>query len=301
MAAEFSARPSLREKSHASKRKNMKPYYAIRSAAVAALVTMGFHHAALAAVTFESFSLPGTGYWNGSDLSGTPGTPGTFGQTPYVQERAIEGLLFRNTYTTVFESWTGFAVSNHTDATTPGFGNQYSAIPGCGVGGSANYGVGYYATYEDSTHLKLGALTNLAGKGAYITNTTYTALDMLNGSGFSKKFGGVDGNDADWFKLTISSFSVGIPTGKAIDFYLADFRFADNAQDYILDDWTLVDFSALGSADELRFSLSSSDNGDFGMNTPSFFAIDNVLTAVPEPSTALAALLGFGICLRRKR
>lgn len=279
----------------------MKPYDAIRSAAVAALVTIGFQHAAVAAVTFETFSLPGSGYWNGSDLSGTPGTAGTFGETPHVQERAIEGLLFRNTYTTVFESWTGFAVSNRTDAATPGFGNQYSAIPGSGAGGSANYGIGYYVTYEDSTHLKLGSLTDLAGKGAFITNTTYAALDMLNGSGFSKKFGGVDGTDADWFKLTISSFSAGIPTGNAIDFYLADFRFTDNAQDYILNEWTLVDFSELGTADELRFSLSSSDNGDFGMNTPSFFAIDNVLTAVPEPASSMLVLAGLGFFLRRKR
>ncbi len=301
MAAEFSARPSLREKSHASKRKNMKPYYAIRSAAAAVLVTIGFQYAAVAAVTFETFSLPGSGFWNGSDLSGTPGTPGTSGETPHVQERAIEGLLFRNTYTTVFESWTGFAVSNRTDTTTPGFGNQFSAIPGSGVGGSAKYGIGYYATYEDSTHMKLGALTELAGKGAYITNTTYVALDMLSGSGFSKKFGGPSGNDADWLKLTITSFSSGIQTGNAIDYYLADYRFADNAQDYIVNEWTMVDFSALGTADELRFTMSSSDSGSFGMNTPSFFAIDNVLTAVPEPSVTLVTMLGFGLCLRRKR
>jgi hypothetical protein len=268
---------------------------------VAALVTLGFHQAAAVVVTFESFSIPSVGYWNGSDLSGTPGTPGSFGETPYVQDRNIEGLLFRNTYTAGFESWTGFAVSNHTDTTTSGFGNPYSAIPGSGAGGSANYGIGYYATYEDSTHLKLGALTNLAGKGAYITNTTYAALDMLNGSGFSKKFGGTSGNDADWLILTISGFSAGIPTDKAIDFYLADFRFADNSQDYIVNEWTLVDFSALGTADELRFSMSSSDNGMFGMNTPSFFAIDNVLTVVPEPSVSLVAMLGLGLCLRRKR
>jgi hypothetical protein len=276
-------------------------HHAIGGVAAAALAALGLQPAAAAVATFESVSLPVSGYWNGSDLSGTAGPTGTFGETPYVQERNIEGLLFRNTYTTVFESWSGFAVSNHTDTTTAGFGNQYSAFAGSGAGGSAKYGIGYYATYEDSTHLKLGALTNLAGLGAYITNTTYVALDMLNGSGFSKKFGGVSGNDADWLKLTITGFSGGIPTGNAIDFYLADYRFANNAQDYVVSDWTLVDFTALGSADELRFTMSSSDNGTYGMNTPSFFAIDNVLAPVPEPSSALVSLLGLGLCLRRKR
>jgi hypothetical protein len=271
------------------------------AAAMAVLSTLGFHQAAATVVTFETFSLPGTGYWNGSDLSGTAGTPGFFGETPHVQDRNIEGLLFRNTYTTVFDSWSGFAVSNHTDSTTAGFGNPYSAFAGSGAAGTANYAVGSYASYEESTVIKLGALTHLSGKGASFTNTTYTALDMLNGSGFSKKFGGADGNDPDWFMLTITGFSAGIPTGNAMDFYLADFRFADNTQDYIISDWTFVDFSPLGWADELRFSLSSSDNGGFGMNTPSFFAIDNVLAPVPEPSSTLAALLGLGLCLRRKR
>ncbi len=269
--------------------------------AMAAWLTLGVHTAGASVVTFESFSLPGAGYWNGSDLSGTPGSAGMFGETPYVQDRNIEGLSFRNTFTDGFGSWTGFAVSNHTDTTTAGFGNQYSAYAGSGAGGSANYGIGYHATYEESTIIKLGALTGLAGKGASFTNTTYTALDMLNGGGFGKKFGGADGNDADWFKLTITGYSGGIATGNMIDFYLADYRFADNSQDYIVSDWTVVDFSPLGSADELRISLSSSDNGDFGMNTPSYFAIDNVLAAVPEPTTTVVVLLGLGICLRRKR
>jgi len=296
MAAEFSAQPSLREKTHTRiEEKHMKHSTLVVAAALAV------HSASASVVTFETVSLPVSGYWNGSDLSGTPGVPGMFGEIPYTQERNIEGLLFRNTYTTVFESWTGFAVSNHTDTTTAGFGNQYSAFAGSGAGGSANYAIGYYATYEDSTHLKLGALTNLAGLGAAITNTTYAALDMLNGSGFSKKFGGASGNDADWLKLTITGFSGGDPTGNAIDFYLADYRFADNAQDYILSDWSYVDFTALGSADELRFTMSSSDNGAYGMNTPAFFAIDNVLASVPEPSSALVSLLGLGLCLRRKR
>ena len=276
-------------------------HHVIGSAAAAVLVALGIHHAAATVVTFESFSLPGAGYWNGSDLSGTAGTAGSFGETPYVQDRNIQGLQFRNTFTTVFDSWTGFALSNRIDTITSGYGNQYSAYAGGGVGGSANYAIGYYASYEESTIIKLDALTDLTGLGAYFTNTTYAALDMLNGSGFSKKFGGADGTDADWFKLTISGYIGGSATGNAVDFYLADFRSANSADDYILNEWKYVDFTALGSADELRFSLSSSDNGAYGMNTPSFFAIDNVLSPVPEPSSALVAMLGLGLCLRRKR
>jgi Domain of unknown function (DUF4465)/PEP-CTERM motif len=255
--------------------------------------------ASAAVATFESVTLSPESHWDGSDLSGTAGPPGMFGEIPYSQNRQIEGSGFLNTYTD-WGSWTGFAISNHTDTTTNGFSNQYSAITGSGAGGSANYAIGYFATYEASTNVTLGALTDLSGLGTSITNSTWAALDMLNGGSVGKKFGGASGNDADWFKLTITGYISGIPTGSAIDFYLADYRFADNSFDYIVDEWTYVDFSALGTADELRFSMDSSDTGAFGVNTPTYFAMDNFL-AVPEPSSLLLSLVGAGFFLRRKR
>ena len=237
-----------------------------------------------ATVTFEEVNLPPAGYLKQS----TPA--GGFN---------VHGTNFRNNYNGTYDSWSGFAVSNRTDKTTPGYLNQYSAFTGAGAAGSANYAVGFYATYEDSTHITFAGLTDLAGKGASITNTTYAALSMRDGDMFSKKFGGASGNEPDWLKLTITGYAAGVPTGTFIDFYLADFRFADNSQDYIVNTWTPVDFSALGVVDQIRFSMSSTDNGDFGMNTPAFFAIDNV--AVPEPSSLLCSLAGLALACRRKR
>ena len=43
---------------------------------------------------------------------------------------------------------------------------------------------------------------------------------------------------------------------------------------------------------ELRFGFDSSDAGDFGINTPTYFAIDNLVT-VPEPGHTL--LIGLGL------
>jgi hypothetical protein len=76
-----------------------------------------------------------------------------------------------------------------------------------------------------------------------------------------------------------------------VDAYLADFRVSDNSQDYVVDDWTFVDLGTLGTVDSLSFELSSSDTGDFGMNTPAYFALDN-LDAIPEPGTLITVLLG---------
>ncbi|MEO7098815.1 MAG: DUF4465 domain-containing protein [Luteolibacter sp.] len=256
------------------------------ASAIAAALALTLGSASAAVVTFETVPLS-SGYYNGSDQSGGV---------------VLDGAKFNNNYNATFGSWSGFAVSNQADTTTPGYFNQYSSYSGGGAAGSANYAVGYYSTYETATtNVILAGLTDLAGKGAFFTNTTYTALDMLNGGDFgSKKFGGASGNDADWLLLTIQGYAAGLATGTTVNFYLADFRFADNSQDYIVNDWRSVDFSPLGTVDEIRFSMTSSDNDAFGTLTPTYFAMDN-FSAVPEPSSLLISLCGFGLLVRRKR
>lgn len=253
-------------------------------AACAAMAALNFTPATAAVVTFESVPLAPDSYWNGSDASG--------GIT-------LDGVTFQNHYDTTYDSWAGFALSNTTDTTTPGWNNQYSAYAGGGAGGSASYAVGYYSTYDLASNVTLATLTNLAGLGASFTNTTYAALSMRDGDGYAKNFGGIDGNDPDWFKLTIKGYASGALTG-TVNFFLADYRFADNALDYIVHDWRYVDFSPLGSVDELRFTMTSSDNNAGGIKTPAYFAMDNFL-AIPEPSSLLLALSGLGFLARRKR
>lgn len=186
--------------------------------------------------------------------------------------------------------WTGWSYSNTTDTATPGVTNQYGAYAGGGNAGSANYGIAF-----------LGAPTITFDipsivAGGYFTNTTYAALSMLNGDFFAKKFGGATGNDADFFKLTITGWSATNQTTGSVDFYLADYRFANNAQDYIVRDWTFVNLATLGTVARLTFGLTSSDNGGFGMNTPAYFALDDLaVTAVPEPSEL--ALVAAGLVM----
>ncbi|MEX2607329.1 MAG: DUF4465 domain-containing protein [Kiritimatiellia bacterium] len=249
-----------------------------------------------APVTFETLSLgnpPSDGsteynssgeyYWNGSDESG---------------DFSVNGVTFPNTFTDWgggFTSWEGFSYSNTTDTATPGFENQYSAYPGSGADGSGNYGV----SFGSPTISYMSPFDFSEGKGVFVTNTTYAALDMLNGSDFSKQFGGDTGDDPDWFMLSITGSNGGSPTG-SVDFYLADFRFEDNSQDYILDDWAFVNLSSLGTVDSLSFELSSTDNGDFGMNTPNYFAMDN-LDAIPEPGTLVTVFLGSLLLITGRR
>lgn len=207
---------------------------------------------------------------------------------------------FSNTFTDFgggFTGWDGWAYSQVADNTTPGFGNQFSAFAGGGEGGSATYGVAFTAAQSGGV-----STIDFAGPtgvpGGYVTNTTYAALAMRDGDPFSKKFGGVDGTDEDWFRLTISGYDENDGLTGSVEVYLADYRFADPAQDYILDEWTWVDLSALGGVTRLDFVLTGSDIGQFGLNTPSYFALDGLV--VPEPGTASLLALGL-IGLARRR
>lgn len=253
------------------------------------IVTSGTQ-AAVSIVDFEDIPLAPESYYNGSDGAG---------------QVVSRGATFENSFTNFgsFTAWNGFSASNTSDTTTPGFSNQYSAITGSGFGGSGNYGISFIpspfsGTEAEPKSVQFGIPADLTGQSMQVTNTTYAYLSMLNGDGFAKKFGGASGDDPDFFLLTIEGFNGASSTG-TIEFHLADFRFANNSLDYIIDDWTAVDLSSLGTVTELSFELSSSDNSPFGMNTPGYFALDNM--PAPEPGTSVLAILATLGFLRRKR
>jgi len=240
-------------------------------------VTLAGPAAALTA-TFDDLGLGAESFENGAGLAGGDLVSG--------------GIALPNTYFASFDGFSGFAASTTTDTTTPGFTNQYSNITGGGAGGSDGFGINF-----GGGNIILSSEQTVLG--ADITNTTYAYLSMLNGDPFAKQFGGASGDDADFFRLIIEGIDgSGASTG-TVDFWLADYTDANNANDYIIDAWTYVDLTGLGSVKELAFSFESSDVGEFGINTPSYFAIDN-LTVIPEPGTAL--LLGLGLAgLARSR
>ena len=214
---------------------------------------------------FENFNLGAEEFLNGSDGSGG---------------FQSGGYYFPNQYNDIWQSWSGWAISSMTDNQTPGPGNQYSAIAGSGADGSNTYAVSFVVGSS------IAAITVQDGfifpSHIMVTNSTYAYLSMLEGDNYAKKFGGVDGNDPDFFLLTIKGYKNGQEVEDSIDFYLADYRFSDNSMDYLIDDWTEVQLAQLGFVDSIRFILSSSDVGVFGMNTPAYFCVDNVGLGIVE-------------------
>lgn len=230
-------------------------------------------------VDFDDLTVPVSGYFNGD-----PGTlsPGQSVSTPW----ASAGVSFANTFGIDsyggfnYEYWYGFAYSNVFNTTDPAFTNQYASYPGGGYGSST-----YAVAYADGATLTLPAATMVAGMR--IANTTYAALTMLEGDEYG--FTAPLASGAGWFATTATGKLAGATTGTAT-FYLADLRGASPPG--ILATWAWFDLTPLGTVDTIAFTFDGSDQGTFGLNTPAYFAMDDLtVTAVPEPA-AWAMLAG---------
>ena len=174
------------------------------------------------------------------------------------------GYFVFDSYVTSYSSFGGgFTYTNKTDKTTTGYTNN-SAITGTGKLSATYMTVNPSAYSTDKFHFA-GNLSHTI-KGMYVTNSTYAYLSMKNGDNIAKKF--VDG---DWLKLTVTGLDAQGNTTGTVDFYLADYR---NGKKILIDQWTWVDLSALGQAAEVKFSMTSTDNGNWGMNTPAYFCMD---------------------------
>ena len=222
-------------------------------------------YAAERVASLDDLPLDADSYNNGADLAGG-----------FVSE----GVTFHNSYNADWFSWSGFAYSNVNAPDTPGWANQYAAASATDVSGDGIYGVGYDDSFDpEADTIELPEPSQV--RGLYLNNTAFAALSMRDGDAFTKKFGGETGDDSDFFMVRITGKDPdGLELG-SVDFYLADYRFEDNSLDYVVTDWTWVELTSLGpDVATLHFALSSSDNGDWGMNTPAYFAVDDV-TFVP--------------------
>ncbi len=207
-------------------------------------------------LTFETFDLEADSFLDPVMVDGNGFSAGDF-------------FLPRDTG---FGFWLGgWAISSKTDSLTSGIGNQYSARPGVGASGSDQYGV---ATSSAVVRYGSGGFTPLSMQ---VTNSTYAHNSMRDGDQFAKKFGGETGDEPDFFRLIIQKYLGDSLYADSIVFFLADFRFEDNGQDFIVDSWETVNLESLGVADSLFFRFETSDVGDFGPNTPLYFCMDNLV------------------------
>lgn len=219
-------------------------------------------------INFEELNLSPESYWNGSDMSGS---------------FTSKYMTFFNNYTDWgggMYSWDGFAYSNVTDNTTPGYLNQYSAAAGSGNNNSANYAVAYVSSDWMNNYqpipISIKIDKNQMGEnfpGMYVSLNTYASLYMDEDNLYL--------NGKHWFKIIINAVNSATNFSANREILLADYRFENNTP-LKLNQWTYINMEWAAPADSLSFILATSDTGDWGPNTPTYFCIDDI--AATEPS-----------------
>jgi hypothetical protein len=248
-------------------------------------------------ISFGDLSLAAESYENGAGISHDSNKIGSFSSGGATFNNYYDPNCYGSTY------WEQWAYSNRTDTESTGVTAQYTAMTQSTEQTSGNYGIGFSGWYAGVAPTMVFATPTVV-ESADFTNNAYVYHTLLDGDTYSKKFGYTwnkttkswdNTKTADWFILTITGKdAVGNATG-TVDFYLADYRFDEDANDYAVRDWTTVTLASLGKVSSLEFDLSSSDTGDYGINTPTYFAMDN-LTITPEPSTITLAIIGLLAC-----
>jgi hypothetical protein len=210
-------------------------------------------------ISFEELDPGEDGIWNGSDGSGGFTSGNAFFPVDFNAE---------------WDSWRGFAYSNHRDTQTPGYGNQYS----CYAGGGANRSDVFALVFDGDT-ITFTVPETL--EKISVANSTYAALSMKEGDDYAKKFGGEDGSDPDFFHLIITGLDESGEVTGTMKVALADFTYDDPAEDYISNAWSEVPLEFMGTVKRLAFAFDSSDKGDWGINTPRYACIDNITGILP--------------------
>jgi hypothetical protein len=227
---------------------------------------------ALVSITYKGKAQTNFSFENMSQLSGS----NMYWNNSAQQDSGfvLNSVYFPCYYDSSFNYWSGgFALSRVSDTSTTGFGNLYGSRAGMGANGSQNYLVG-----QQNSVIYFDTLISFYPIGVDICNSTYAALSMQNGDMFAKKFGGVTGNDPDYFRILAVAYDKQSIAFDTAIFYLSDFTFSNNSQDYIVEDWQTFNFNFNNQTPvyKLEFALQSSDNGTFGMNTPAFYTLDNL-------------------------
>lgn len=218
--------------------------------------------------TFENLYLDENSYWGGPDTKGTP-TEGAYGGNDINGSFLSGSYQFSNSFNDQYSSWYGFAYSNRTatdfNTVTP---DQYNSVVGKGYNDSENFAVAY-----SSGEIKVlnKPLEGDEIRGFYITNNAYAVntIAYAKPTDYAHKF-----EQGDFLKVIFTGHHAD-GTDAKVEYYLADYRSSKAADHYYLDTWQWVDLRSLGKVTSIDFSFDGSDKGSFGVNTPTYFCLDN--------------------------
>ena len=225
-------------------------------------------------ITFSQ--TPGTGYYDGTDVWDSTYNDSGICQFIYTNDARfmLSHLPSQDSYGGM--SWEGFTISKVSQDTA----NVFGCVANGGLAGVGTpYVIGYYSSWITES---LGYSSNIIlfdqeyyPEYVYICQNSNTMEAITNGGVFNARAF----TENDTLALIISALNSGMEETKSITYYLAVDGEKNNG-------WIKVPLTALGQAAGLSFRMTTTDIGQFGENTPMYFALDG-LTVNTEIATAL--------------
>lgn len=176
-------------------------------------------------------------------------------------------------------SWEGFTLSKVSQDTA----NVFGCVANGGLAGVATpYIIGYYSEWVTESQ---GFSSNIIlfdqeyyPEYVYICQNSNTMEAIANGNVFNAR----PFTENDTLALIISALNSSLEETQSLTYYLA----VDGEMNR---GWVKVPLAALGKTSGLSFRMTTTDTGDFGANTPLYFALD-ALTVNTEQPTAVENL-----------
>lgn len=206
----------------------------------------------------------GTGYYDGTDVWDSTYNDSGVCQFIYTNEARfmLSHLPSQNSYGG--QSWEGFTLSHVSQDTA----NVFGCVANGGVAGEGTpYVIGYFSDWVTMTQ---GYSSNIIlfdqeyyPDYVYICQNSNTMKAITEGGVFNARAF----TEEDTLALVISAIDEAFHETKSITYYLAVDGEKNNG-------WVKVPLTDLGQTEGLSFRMTTTDIGQFGMNTPMYFALD---------------------------
>lgn len=171
-------------------------------------------------------------------------------------------------------SWEGFTLSKVSQDTA----NVFGCVANGGLAGVATpYIIGYYSEWVTESQ---GFSSNIIlfdqeyyPEYVYICQNSNTMEAIANGNVFNAR----PFVENDTLALIISALNASLEETQSLTYYLAVDGKKNNG-------WVEVPLTALGKTSGLSFRMTTTDTGDFGSNTPLYFALDALTINTAQPT-----------------
>jgi len=204
---------------------------------------------------------------------------------PFLVSHLMGGTSYGGYY------WDGFTVCRSGDNARHAdnwLGYQWTVMPAGGlqedkdgnlsVSPDEPYLLGYYSSWtEKCNQIAFDNAMFYHPLGFYVTNTCYAYYSCAEGASPANAFT----KEGDSFNLIVTGINSATQDQYTKTIELAGYH---NGAFTALKDWTWVDLSEWGKVDEFVFTMTTTDMGDYGANTPTYFGMTRLTVEEPSPT-----------------